>query len=254
MPNIDIIVEPDLQRLFELPPCNIIQLPQPSPLSITLPTGGSLKAITDMSKGIPNDCSMTFNLLLQIAPLLASMECLLKILKLLKPLIDVVNGLPVPSPKVISDFAKAAVDLAPCLLIPTPLSLIPFVRDILCLILQMLRCLIGQLKTVIGVMGGLALQLNLAQEASNDELVDAIKCAQDNASISAATLGKSLQPITSILEMLAPVMGIAGVPTIQIPAIGSQTDLQSLQQTVQTLETLVITIQQIVDALGGCPE
>ena len=35
---------------------------------------------------------MTFNLMVQIAPLLASMDCILKILKLIKPLIDVVKS------------------------------------------------------------------------------------------------------------------------------------------------------------------
>src|SRR4029453_17343833 len=93
MPNIDIELEPELEQLFELPPCNIVSLPEPSPITINLPTGGSLKAITDISKAIPNDCSMTFNLMVQIAPLLASMDCLLKILGLLKPLVDMMDAL-----------------------------------------------------------------------------------------------------------------------------------------------------------------
>ena len=94
--------------------------------------------------------------MLQIAPLLASMECVLKILKLLKPLVDVVTNLPMPPVKAVQEFAKAAVDLAPCFLIPTPASMIPFVRDILCLILRVLNCLLGQLKTLMAMMGGAA--------------------------------------------------------------------------------------------------
>ena len=107
---------------------------RPRPPRCSCRPAATLKAFTDISKGIPTDCAMTFNLLVQLAPLLASMECLLKILKLIKPLVDVVGSLgpppdPIKLPKAIVDFTKAAVDLAPCLLIPTPANMIPFVRD-----------------------------------------------------------------------------------------------------------------------------
>ena len=49
MPNIDIPVPVNLQKLFQLPPCEEIKLPLPSPISIQLPSGGSLKAFTDIS-------------------------------------------------------------------------------------------------------------------------------------------------------------------------------------------------------------
>ena len=48
-------------------------------------------------------------------------------------------------------------------------------------------------------------------------------------------------------------MELAGVPPIQLPAIGSETDIQALQQTVQTLQEIEGIIQVAVDALGGCP-
>jgi hypothetical protein len=253
MPNIDIPVPVDLQKLFQLPPCEEIKLPLPSPISIQLPSGGSLKAFTDISKGIPTDCSMTFNLLVQIAPLLASMECLVKILKLLKPLIDVINGLPVPPVKAIQEFAKAAADLVPCFLIPTPANMIPFIRDILCLILKVLNCFLGQLKTIVGMMQGLTLQLNAARASGNTELQSVIECAQENAQISAQHLTKSIEPIGVLLELVGPFMGIAGVQPIQLPALGDQTDLQALQQALQTMQGVVGSIQVVVDTLGGCP-
>ena len=67
MPNIDIPVSHDLEQLFQLPACSEIRLPKPSKLKIALPMGGTLSAITDVSKGIPNDCSMSFSLLVQVA-------------------------------------------------------------------------------------------------------------------------------------------------------------------------------------------
>jgi hypothetical protein len=253
MPNIDIPVPVDLQKLFQLPPCEEIKLPLPAPISIQLPSGGSLKAFTDISKGIPTDCSMTFNLLVQIAPLLASMECLVKILKLLKPLIDVVNGLPFPPVKAIQEFAKAASDLVPCFLIPTPANMIPFIRDILCLIIKVLNCFLGQMKTIVGMMQGLTVQLNAARASGNAELQSTIECAQANAQISAQHLTKSIEPIGVLLDLIGPFMGIAGVQPIQLPTLGDQTDLQALNQTIQTMQGVVGGMQVVVDTLGGCP-
>jgi len=68
--DIDIPVSASLQDALNLPECTDIGFPMPSPLKITLPSGDELKAFTDLSKGIPNDCSMTFNLMLQLAPFL----------------------------------------------------------------------------------------------------------------------------------------------------------------------------------------
>lgn len=256
MPNIDIKVSPDLNALFELPPCDQIRLPFPEPVKVKLPTGGSLQAFTDISKGIPNDCSMTFSLLLQLAPFIAATECLFNILKLIKPLIDVINGLTKPDPvalaKAVPEFVKAAPPVVECALAVTPLNIIPFIRDLLCLILKVLKCFLGQLKTIVGVMSGLTLQISAAQASGNTELQKALECAQENAAISSEHLTKSIEPIGVILDLVGPLMGIAGVQPIQLPALGSQTDLQALNQTIQTVQGVVGTIQVVVDALGGC--
>src|SRR5262249_14257971 len=149
------------------------------------PSGAFLKSIADVSKGIPTDCALSFSLLVQVAPLLGSMECLFKVLKLLKPLIDVINGLPLPPVKALADFAQAAADRAPCLLVPTPASLIPFIRDILCLILKVLNCFLTQMNSILGVMKGLEVQISAAQASGNGALLSALKCAQENAATSA---------------------------------------------------------------------
>jgi len=252
MPNIDIPLSVDLNSALELPSCADIRLPLPKPLKIQLPTGGSIQAIADISKGIPGDCAMTFSLMVQIAPLLASMECLVKILKLLKPLVDVVSNLPMPPVKALQEFAKAAVDLAPCFLVPTPASMIPFVRDILCLILRVLNCLLGQLKSLMAIMSGLRLQLDAARAAGNFELEDALNCAQANAETAGQHLTKAIEPIGVLLDLVGPMMGIAGVEPIQLPALGDKSDLDALQGTVQALQGVVGTLDVVVEALGGC--
>ena len=252
MPNFDIPIPVDLNKELGLPPCNEIQLPFPKPLKVTLPTGGSIKAINDLSKAIPTDCSLTFSLMVQIAPLLASMECVLKILKLLKPLVEVINNLPVPPVKAVQDFAKAAVDLAPCFLIPTPANMLPFIRDILCLILKVLKCLLGQMKTLLAMMQGLQLNLDAARSAGNFELEEALQCAQKNAATSGEALTTAIEPIGVILDLIGPMMGLVGADPITIDPIGSASDAESLSNAIQSVQGVIGTIEIVVEALGGC--
>lgn len=252
MPNIDIPLPLDLKKLFDFPKCEEISPPKVEKLKIRLPTGGSLSAVKDITKGIPDDCSLAFNLMGQLGPFLASIECLLKVLKLLKPLIDVINGLPVPPVKALQEFAKAAVDLAPCLLVPTPANMIPFIKDILCLILKLLKCFLGTMKMILTMMSGIQLQLSAALASDNAELAHALECAQENAGLEAQHAMQAVEPLGTLLELLGPFFGIAGIEPIQLPALGDKTDAESLNQVIQTMQAVVATIQIVVDALGGC--
>ena len=256
MPNIDIEVDADLKGAFEIPTCLDLGLPNAGELKLRLPTGGTFKAFADISKGIPTDCSLTFSLMLQLAPFLAAIECPLKILKLLKPLIEIVNSLPgIPPVKAIKEFGEAAVDLTEsCILkIAVPeLAIIPFIQDLLCLILKVLRCFRSQMKSLLNIMGPLTLQLQTAQADGNDELVATIQCAQKNAETQATQLMNSLGPVGVLLDLAGPLFGIAGVQAIQLPSLGSATDLNTLRSVVQSIQSVEATIQIAADALGGC--
>jgi hypothetical protein len=258
MPTLDVNVSADLQKLFELPACVDVKLPLPEKLEITLPNGGSLKAIADISKGIPNDCSLIVSLLLQIAPFLASIECLFKLLGVISPLVDVVKAIPDPIKlaSAVPKFLDAIDNLKECLLLVIPgVPLIPFLRDLLCLILKVLHCLIEQLTSIIDIMNGLTLRINIAKASGNTELQQALECAQENAVISAQHLGNSIEPVSAILKLAEPLLSLAGLPSIQLPALGSQTDIQSLQDTVHTLQDIEKIIGDVVNLplVGGCP-
>jgi hypothetical protein len=190
--------------------------------------------------------------MLQIAPLLASMDCLLKILKLLKPLIDVVKGLPVPPVKAIMDFGKAASDLLPCLLVPTPLSMLPFLKDLLCLILKALKCFLSQMKTIVGFLSGIQLQLQSAQADGNLDLAQTLQCAQENAMTQAQGLTASIEPIGVILDLMSSIFGIAGKAPIKMPSLASASDLQGLNTIMESVQGVVATLQVVTDGLGGC--
>jgi hypothetical protein len=254
MPNIDIPIPKDLKKALTLPPCKQIKLPTPSPLKIHLPTGGTISAFSDLSKGIPSDCSLTFSLLLQIAPFLASTECLLKLLGLIGPLIETIKAIPDPVKlaQTVPKFLKAAEAVMPCVAVVTGLGVIPFLKDLLCLIIKALNCFLGQLKSLLGIMNGLSLQLLAAQADGNTELMDSIQCEQENAQLQAAHLTASIEPIGVVLDLAGTLFGIAGMEPIKLPSIGSQADLDSLNTLVETMQGVVGTLTIAADALGGC--
>jgi len=252
--NKEIPVPVDLKKALKLAPCDVIKLPKPSPLKINLPTGGTISAFSDMSKGIPNDCAMTFSLMLQIAPFLASTECLLKLLGLIGPLIETIKAIPDPIKlaQTVPKFLEAAEKVMPCVAVVTGLGVIPFLRDLLCLIIKALKCFVSQMTTLLGIMSGLSLQLALAQETNDADLLDSVKCEQENAQLQAEHLTGSIEPIGKILELAGTLFGIAGKEPIKLPQIGSGSDLESLKQLVQTMQGVIGTLQIAADALGGC--
>ena len=105
MAQVDIPVPESLREALSAPICLDLSLPKPQKLTINLPSGAALTSLSNIGQNIPNDCSLTFSLMLQIMPMMASMECVLKILKLLKPLSDAVTS-PPPTPKLIEDIVE----------------------------------------------------------------------------------------------------------------------------------------------------
>jgi hypothetical protein len=252
MTSIDIPVSEELQKALDGLPCDALQIPMPTPLQVRLPTGGSLKAFNDISKGIPNDCSMVFNLLLQIAPLLASMECLLKILKVLDPLLKVVTGLtklpPAPPADALAKLPGAVADLLPCFAMFANIPL--FAKDILCLIRAVLKCLLAQLKSVRDLMSGL--ELSLAAAEGNADQLAAIQCAQKNAQAAAQNLTQAIDPISGILAVAGAVMSIAGLPPIELKAPSAPPeDLAALDAMVATLQGVVDAIDEVTGGICG---
>jgi hypothetical protein len=255
MADIDIKVSPDLKKLFGLEPCEMIKLPSPKKLTVQLPVGGArIQAFSDISKGVPNDCSMTLNLMVQIAPFLAASACLFKVLALIEPLVDIIKALaslnPIKIAKALPKFIKAAADLAPCIAFPAGVPF--FIRDLLCLIIKVLNCLLGQLKSLLAIMSGISLQLSIAEADGNTDLVDALNCAKENAELQGKHLTQAIEPIGVILKLVEPLMGIAGISPIQLPTIGSQSDIQGMQDLLKTLQGIIGTLQIAADALGGC--
>jgi hypothetical protein len=126
-----------------------------------------------------------------------------------------------------------------------------FVRDLLMLIAKILKCIAQQLRSVLNVMSGLALQIGSARANGNTELLATLQCAQQNAQNSAAGMLTAVDPVLVLLSLAEPFLGIAGVDPIKTPQIGSDTDLESLQNVVTTLEELAKTLEFIAKGLGA---
>jgi hypothetical protein len=206
-----------------------------------------------LSKGIPNDCSLSANLLLQIAPFLASIECLLKVLGLIKPLTTLIQALVPPNPvkalEVLPDFLKAVDGLKDCLLMIVPGgSIFGFLKDLLLLIIKLIKCLIGQLKTILAIMQGIELKIGEAEALGNTELVRALNCAKKNAQRSAEHSQQSMEPVINIIGLVQPFLDIAGIK-LEIPGLGNAQDSAALAQTIQDLEDVVVNIESILETL-----
>ena len=251
--DVPIPIPADLQELFHIPSCADLDFPKAEQLKLRLPNGATLSALPDLTKGIPSDCSLVANIFLQLAPFLASIECLLKVLGLIKPLIDVVKGLsPLNPPKLaqaIPEFMKAAEGIVGCLgmLIPAT-NVFNFVKDLLLLIIKIIKCLIGQLKSILAIMQGIELRIADAEAAGNEELKRVLECAKKNATNAAGHASQSLGPVTNILPLVGLFLELAGVK-LEIPAIGSAEDSAALQGTIDSLEDTITTIETVLETL-----
>jgi hypothetical protein len=204
--------------------------PSTSAPAIQLPTGGRLLGFANPHSP-SNECSGITNLQTQVAPLIVSMSCQLKVLKLLKPLIDIIHGLPAPPVKALEEFSKAAIELVPCLLIPTPSGLLSFVHDLLCMEIKSLDCLLESLQSAVGQPGA-------ELSASSITLVRSIL--------------DSYQPIVGTLNLAAEFFATAGFALPEAPVLGNGTDLASVSADQSAILAFKSGLQSVADVMGGC--
>jgi hypothetical protein len=254
MANIDITLPEALTKLMEAPKCVDLSLPKPNLPELTLPTGGTLKGIADITKGIPSDCSMNASLMIQIAPIMASMECLLKLLKFVGVLIDTFkelgSGNVTAIPSGLAKIADAGKDVAPCIGMAVGLTIPPFIKDLILLIVKMLKCALQAIKSAIAVLDGLELGISTAAQNGNDLLAAQLECAKENAMNAADGALQAIDPIATILQLAGPFLEIMpGAPAIQLPSLASDGSVEGLKTLVETLEEAVLVLEGIAEAI-----
>ena len=250
MATIDIALPDELTQALSPPVCLDLSLPKVGSASLTLPMGGTLQGMADFTRGIPTDCSVNLNLMLQLAPMMASMECLLKVLKFVGAIVGILKNFnPLTA---VSDVLSAAEDLAKCLEIVVPLGPIcTFVKDLLLLISTMILCVVKELDSILKILSGLQLQISIAEENGNTDLLEALNCAQQNAQTSADGAMQSMQPIIVLLSLAGTFIELAGAP-VNIPAIPGAVpadDLEAMQTLLTDLGEVATVIKEVAEAL-----
>jgi hypothetical protein len=206
--------------------------------------GIELQAIADLSKGPPTDCTLIHNLMVQLMPTLAGLNCIIKILNV----IGALEGFMTAFPNIIEvgekagDVISAIADMSDCLsIVLGPFAVIETIKDILLLIISYLECFVTAIKSILDFQVGI--DLNAAQ--GNPDLLASLQCASDNAQTSMQQMLMALGPIEPLFKMVQPLIKISQLP-IQLPAIGQLADVASA---VDQLDTMLIQMHQIVASI-----
>jgi hypothetical protein len=249
MSTIDIPLPDALTSALSQPVCLDLSLPKPEMPTLTLPTGAVLKGIADFTRGVPTECSMNFSLALMIAPIMASMQCLLDILKFLKSIIDAAQP-PAPNPvDIFTALGNGLTALEHCLGLVTPAGICPFVKSLLLLITRMLHCVLDALKSAVETLDGLELSIATALQNGNIDEHAALECAKQNAENAAAGALTSIEPVTALLQIAEPFLSIANVKIDPLPDVFGSSGIAGLKLVVETLTPIVATIETIAGAL-----
>jgi hypothetical protein len=225
-------------------PC--VDLPTIEIPNLTLIGGAELKGFLDFSAGTPTDCKLTFNLLLQLAPLLASMACLLKVLDVIGKLKSFVEAVPSIDPskigKAVPDLIEAIDKLSGCIpgLPKFNFSAALMIKGMLQLVIKFLLCFITQLESLIQFQAS----LDFKAAEGNPALQASLACARDNAQTSMDNLMLSLQSIQPVISVAGSVAGLAGAP-INLPDLSSVSGgdhaqaITSLRQSITALNSAI---------------
>ena len=214
--------------------------PDPKKFKVPLPFGGALQPILDMSKGMPKDCTLVQSIILQITPMLAGMECMLRVLNVIQALKATAESAFTKT----GDLLAAIGDLAECFIMLTPAGIGPLIAAVLRIVIHFLNCFIDAFMSIYTFQAGIDLQ----SATGNPVLLNSLQCAQSNANKSMDGLMSSMEGVQPLLEIVQLLGGIAQLP-LKLPSLsdiaGQEDPLQVIEQLKNTIEELA----QIADSL-----
>jgi hypothetical protein len=217
--------------------------------SISLPMGIQLQAVADFSQGPPNNCALLTNLIVQLMPTLAGLTCIFKILNVIGKLEGFLNAFPnIPSvPAKAAEVVEAITGMSECLSIVIPgIGLFTFIKDMLLLIIEYLKCFVDAIKSILNFQVGI--DLSVAQ--GNPDLLSSLQCASGNADAAMAQLMQALGPIEPLFNMIQPVIALSQLP-IQLPSLSAITGASNVVEAVNQLDAMLTEMQQIVASIPG---
>jgi hypothetical protein len=221
-------------------PKGCLSIPSNKPFSIPVPFAADITAITDPSKGPPNDCAIVHSLMLQLMPMLSGFGCILKILKVFDELKKAVGSTP-PLANV-GDLLNAITDLAECY---PPLSVakwVEMIKAILKMILAYIECLIQGFESIRNFKAG----VDLNAEGGTPLLLNTLDCAKGNADTSLAALMDAMGPIQPLLDMISPITSLIGIDLSKLSLSGGGS---SGSDPIQPIIDFHDALAEIVDAI-----
>jgi hypothetical protein len=228
-------------------PC--VELPKIDIPSISLLGGAELKGFADFSLGAPTDCKLTFNLLLQLAPLLASMACIFKIFNVFVKLEDFLNAATNPPfkdlPGTVPGVVDAIAELKKCIPIPG-IDLYLMITGILKLVVDFLSCFIDSFGSILEFHAS----IDLSAADDNPVLRAGLVCAQHNAKQSMDNMMLSLQPLQPIMKVATMLIGLAKLP-IQLPDLSNLSVSADANVTIASLKQAVDALKSAVASIPG---
>ncbi len=227
-------------------PC--VKLPElPEIPSIKLVGGAELRAFLDMSKGMPNNCSVTMSLMAQISPLLASLSPLIQIVGVIEAIGNFAKNPLVNAPDLVAKISELAQLFASF----TPAQIAVTIAGVLKLLVSFLECVITMLSSSIsfqaeiaGIRGEYDLDLNppsLVLQASLD-------CAEANAELALEQASAMMGPVEPLLAIVGTLSSLAGI-SLDLPS----TDLSASADASAAIEALEDAVGGLKAALDSLP-
>lgn len=234
-------------ELAETFPCNSLK-PLGDIPDIKLLAGAELKAFVDIAVGPPTDCKLTFNLLIQLAPLLASLTCLLKIFNVIMKLKEFAEAAKNPPdiPGAVPGLVGAITELEGCI---PPLrlpDLALMLKGILQLVINFLSCFLTQLNSLFEF----RLSLDFDGAQGNTVLTESLTCAKNGADAAEVNLLKALEPLVPIMSIAGSLGGIAEFP-FEVPDFAAMSKSADVQASIQSVNDAIASLQQVVDSIPG---
>ena len=228
--------------------------PAPEVRTLRLPGGASLVGAVDLPRGMSEQCAVSFNLILQLGPILGSMHCLIGVLRLLGWVIEFVQLVPkVADPTTIkevldklTELPELAAPVLECVAAFTPLGICPPVKDMLVLIRDMLNCVVEFLDSILTQQLEIGVKMGEAQ--GNPELLEALEVAKNNADVLQQQGMASLEPIFGVLDAIKPFVALASGGAAELPSLDDLTGGE-LSATIQPLRRVVSTLDAAIAIL-----
>ena len=201
-----------------------------------------LKGNLDFSMGTPRDCTLSINLMLQLAPLMASMTCLLRILAVIQAMEKFVKS---PLTETQELLAKLG-EVAGCFKILAPPTVGLTIKSVLELVINFLSCFIEQLKSLITFHAS----IDLASAENNPVLKATLECAKENAQVSINNHMMALEPLKPLFEMSKSLAGVVGL-NLELPDVAGLSKGPANAAVIEDIEAGIKKIKDAINALPG---